>query len=160
MLHGSDGDMGTTTLQQHIDHLHEPHNLFIACTILALRTPGDVLTDRHAMYTDITALLQFRPQDAAWYQCRAKLRDLIGKNDAGFFAQQRIWQIGALHKLTAQEIQGAQDCIKYAVEVDGFFDGGMDISVTYDSTRPLIGRVLGWRVGRKLQGKPEQGQQV
>ncbi|KAK0474803.1 hypothetical protein IW261DRAFT_1610372 [Armillaria novae-zelandiae] len=145
----------------HIDHLHEPHNLFLACTILALRTSGDILTDRHAVYTDITRLLRLRTQDPAWDQCRTKLRDLVGKDGAGFFAQHRIWQIGALCEMTVQEIQVAQDRIKYVVEVvDGFFDGGVDISVTYDSTRPLIGRVLGWHFGRKPPGKSEQGQQV
>ncbi|KAK0492206.1 hypothetical protein EDD18DRAFT_523945 [Armillaria luteobubalina] len=172
MLHGSEGGIDTATLQQHIDHLHEPHHLFLACTILASRTPGDVPTDRHAIYTDITTLLRFRPQDTAWDQCHTKLRDLVGKDDAGFFAQQCLWQIGVLREMTVQEIQVAQDRIKYVVEVvDGFFDRGVDISVsrqpfpcqrwfflqlliqvTYKSIRPLIGRVLGWRFSRKPPG--------
>ncbi|KAK0442851.1 hypothetical protein EV421DRAFT_2019280 [Armillaria borealis] len=75
MQYGSDGPVDEATLQSHIDYLHNPHNLFIVCSILATHGVGNI--DQDGIYRDITTLVQLCPQDVAWDECRRKLNDLV-----------------------------------------------------------------------------------
>ncbi|SJL04837.1 uncharacterized protein ARMOST_08208 [Armillaria ostoyae] len=165
---GSDGAVDAESLPQHIDYLYNPDNRFTVCAILATHDVEDI--DRTAIHRDITALAQLRPQDASWDVCRRKLDDLV-QSDAGiFFTEQRIrsrpWDNMQFRPLQADEIQVEKDNIRYAIHVlDDFFDGGRHNMVPPDSSpesQPTghIHRFLGWRLGRKPGGKPEQGQQV
>ncbi|KAK0438051.1 hypothetical protein EV421DRAFT_984489 [Armillaria borealis] len=123
---GLDGTMDGAMLQQHIDHLHEPRNLFAACSILATRGVTDY--HRDATRNDITALAQLRPQDAAWDECRRKLGDLIENDDGDFFSGKFIWRPlhGEFHALTATEIQVEKDNIRYVISIlDAIFNGGV-----------------------------------
>ncbi len=85
MQHGSDGAVDEAT---HIDYLHNPQNLFTVCSILA--THGISNIDRTAIRRDITRLVQLRPQDAVWDECRRKLHDLVQGDDGNFFSEQRM----------------------------------------------------------------------
>ncbi len=86
MQHRLDGAVDAET---HIDYLYNPHNLLTACSILATHGIGSM--DRTAVYRDITTLVQLRPRDAAWDDCRRKLRDLVQGDGGDFFNEQRIW---------------------------------------------------------------------
>ncbi|KAK0185931.1 hypothetical protein F5146DRAFT_161971 [Armillaria mellea] len=166
MQHGSDGAVDVATLQLHIDRLHHPQNLFIVCSILATHGIEDV--DRRAqVYRDIVALVQLRPRDAAWEECRRKLHDLVEGDGGNFFNKQLIWE--PYHRerrrsLRTEEIQVEKENIRYAIHVlDGFFDGGTHTMVpTSHAWLPTgrIGHFLKRCLGRKLEDKPEQEQQV
>ncbi len=120
MQHGSDGAVDEA---MHIDYLHNPQNPFTVCSILA--THGISNIDRAAIRRDITRLVQLRPQDAAWDECRRKLHDLVQGDDGNFFSEQRVvsepdWEV---RPLQANEIQVEKDNIRYAIHVlDNFFD--------------------------------------
>ncbi|KAK0185913.1 hypothetical protein F5146DRAFT_1068451 [Armillaria mellea] len=149
LQYGLDGTMDTAV---HIDYLHNPHNLTTACSILATRGIGKM--DRTAIYRDIRTLVQLRPLDAAWDDCRGKLRDLLRGDGGDFFSKQRVWSAPCqdYRPLQTGEIQVEKDNIRYAIRVlDDFFDGGA-----------RMGRFFGWSRGRKVDAKsePEQGQQV
>ncbi len=93
MKHKSDRVVDATTLQLHIDYIHNPLNLFTACSILATRGTGDM--DRTPIHRDITTLVQLCPRDAAWGECRKKLRDLVQGDGGDFFVQQHVWSMSA-----------------------------------------------------------------
>ncbi len=82
MQHGSNGAVETAT---HVDYLHNPHNLFTACSILA--THGIEHIEPTAIYKDITTLIQLCPtRDAAWDECHRKLRDLAQSDGGNYFS--------------------------------------------------------------------------
>ncbi len=121
---GLDGTMDAAMLQQHVDHLHEPRNLFAACSILATRGVTDYRRD--VTRNDITALAQLRPQDAAWDECRRNLGDLIENGDGDFFSGKFIWRPlhGEFHAMTTAEIQVEKDNIRYVISIlDALFNG-------------------------------------
>ncbi|KAK0441418.1 hypothetical protein EV421DRAFT_732295 [Armillaria borealis] len=122
MQHRSDGAVGDATLRLHIDYIHNPHNLFTACSILA--TQGVKNIHRTAIHRDITTLVQLCPRDAAWRECRTKLHDLVQGDGGDFFSKQRIWLVPHyLCPLRTEEIQIEKDNIRYAIQVlDDFFD--------------------------------------
>ncbi|PBK78674.1 hypothetical protein ARMSODRAFT_49903 [Armillaria solidipes] len=69
-------------ISQAIDCLHEPENLFLVCSTLAMYTHRPVYGI--AEKPDImTALAQIRPLDPAWGNCRQKLREWA--EDENFF---------------------------------------------------------------------------
>ncbi len=121
MRHGSDGAVDEAT---HIDHLHNPQNLFTVCSILA--THGISNIDRDAIRRDITRLVQLHPQDAAWDECRRKHRDLVQGNGGDFFGKQVVYDKYLrpwFHPIQPDEIQVEKDNIRYAIQVlDDFFD--------------------------------------
>ncbi len=119
MRHGSDGAVNEAT---HIDYLHDPQNLFTVCSILA--THGISNVDRNAIHRDITRLVQFHPQDAAWDECRRKLLDLVESNDGDYFSKQCVEvDLDEPRPLETNEIQVEKDNIGYAIHVlDDFFD--------------------------------------
>ncbi|PBK83754.1 hypothetical protein ARMGADRAFT_668406 [Armillaria gallica] len=155
MQHGSDGVVDEAT---HIDHLHNPQNLFTACSILA--THGISNIDRNAIRRDITRLVQLRPQDAAWGECRGKLRDLVQGDSGDFFSKQVVFATDPrpeVHPIQPGEIQVEKDNIRYAIHVlDDFFD-------TQRQAHTIMGRFdrfLGRCLGRKPDDKMEQEPQV
>ncbi|KAK0224986.1 hypothetical protein EDD85DRAFT_856031 [Armillaria nabsnona] len=161
----TDGTVDAKSLQQHIEYLHNPHNWFTACSVLA--THGIRCIDRTSIHSDIITLAQLRPRDAAWDECRRKLDDLVQSDEGDFFSKQLIQpNSGVLRPPQADEIQAEKDNIRYAIHVlDDFFDGGGHGMVSPDSSPEwhptgCIHRFLGWCLGRKPGGKPEQGQQA
>ncbi|KAK0196142.1 hypothetical protein F5146DRAFT_1028683 [Armillaria mellea] len=56
-----------------IDYLHEPENLYVACSILA---SNDWTRDVGSVGDDILALRNVRPNDPAWVSCRDRLHKL------------------------------------------------------------------------------------
>ncbi|KAK0458578.1 uncharacterized protein EV420DRAFT_1748062 [Desarmillaria tabescens] len=166
MKHGLDGatDALLATLQLHIDYLHDSHNIFTACSILA--THGIENIDRTVIHRDITALVQLRPQDAAWDECRRKLHDLVQNDGADFFSEQRVWLGGILRSLRTDEIDVEKENIRYAMHIlDGFFDSRAHTTAASHSlpvrhTTGRLDRFLGWCRGRTPESTPEQVQQV
>ncbi|SJL04772.1 uncharacterized protein ARMOST_08142 [Armillaria ostoyae] len=151
MQHGSDGAVDEAT---HIDYLHNPQNLFTACSILAAHGVRNI--DRNAIRRDITRLVQLRPRDGAWDECRRKLRDLVQSDGGDFFSKQLVKpHIDELRPLQTDEIQAQKDNIRYAIHVlDDFFD---------PRTHTVMGRLdrfLAWCLGRKPEDRLEQEQQV
>ncbi|SJL04775.1 uncharacterized protein ARMOST_08145 [Armillaria ostoyae] len=152
MQQGSDGAVDEAT---HFDYLHNPQNLFTACSILA--THGFRNIDRNAIRRDITRLVQLRPQDAAWVECRGKLCVLVQSDGGDFFSEQRVLSESdrEFHPLQPDKIQVEKDNIRYAIHVlDEFFDG---------RSHTIVGRLdrfLGRCPGRRLKDKAEQEQQV
>ncbi|KAK0193724.1 hypothetical protein F5146DRAFT_1032111 [Armillaria mellea] len=59
MQHRSDGAMDAAALRQHIDYLHDPHNPFTTCSILATRDIEN--KDRVSIFRNTTTLVQLRP---------------------------------------------------------------------------------------------------
>ncbi|KAK0458593.1 uncharacterized protein EV420DRAFT_1642927 [Desarmillaria tabescens] len=166
MKHGSVGAVDEATFQLHMDYIHNPHNLFTACSILATHGFEDI--DRRAsIYRDITTLVQLRQQDAAWDECRRKLRTLVQSDKGEFFSTQRIRDDDdyKFRPLQTDEIQIEKENIRYAIHVlDDFFDCGahtMSIQELSElSPTGCIGHFLGRCIGRKREGKPEQEQHV
>ncbi|KAK0441420.1 hypothetical protein EV421DRAFT_1813119 [Armillaria borealis] len=144
MKHKSDRIVDAAALQLHIDYLHNPPNLFTACSILATRGTGDM--DRTAIHRDTTMLVQLCPRDAAWGECRKKLRDLVQGDGGDFFGQQHVWSMSPSAQwefplLRANEIQVEKDNIRYAIQVlDDFFDGRARTGMV--SLRPFPQRIL------------------
>ncbi|KAK0442959.1 hypothetical protein EV421DRAFT_1903922 [Armillaria borealis] len=124
---GLDGAMDAETLQQHIDHLYNPHTLFTVCLILSMQGTEDTI-DRKAIHRDIMMLVQLRQRDAAWEECRKKLHDLVESDVGDFFSKQLVLSKREASRPLAVvigEIQAPKDNIRYAIQVlDGFFHGG------------------------------------
>ncbi len=121
MRHRSDGAVDEA---MHIDHLHNPQNLFTVCSILA--THGTRNIDRTAIRRDITRLVHLCPRHAAWDECRGKLHDLVQGDGGDFFSWQHVLSIPdeEICPLQTVEIQAEKDNIRYAIHVlDDFFDG-------------------------------------
>ncbi|PBK78656.1 hypothetical protein ARMSODRAFT_1078171 [Armillaria solidipes] len=68
------------TISQAIDCLHEPENLFLVCSTLAMYTQDSVpeVTGKPDI---MTALARIRPLDPAWGNCRQRLRELAEDED-------------------------------------------------------------------------------
>ncbi|KAK0474771.1 hypothetical protein IW261DRAFT_524377 [Armillaria novae-zelandiae] len=156
---GSDGAVDAESLQHYIDCLYNPCNRFTTCSILA--THGIKNVDRNAIYRDIMALVQLRPRDTGWKECRRKLDDLVQSEDAEFFGKQLIlpWS-GEYRPLQVDEIQVEKDNIRYAIRVlDDFFGDGGHNMASPDSLSGWhpTGRIhhfLGWCFGRKHENLP------
>ncbi|PBK64559.1 hypothetical protein ARMSODRAFT_467714 [Armillaria solidipes] len=159
MQQGLDGAVDAETIQQHIEHLHNPHPLFTVCFILSMQGMGDIL-DRSAIYRDIMTLVQLRQRDVAWDECRKKLHDLVESDSIGdsFFSRQLLLsKSGVGRPPETYGIQVNKDNIRYAIQVlDGFFDGG----AYTNNTIGRLDRFLGWCLGRKPESKLELEQQV
>lgn len=78
--------------ERRIDYLHEPENLYVACSILA---SNDWTRDVGSVGDDILALRSLRPNDPAWASCRDRLRRL--ETDA---VQRPKWET----ELTTEEV--------------------------------------------------------
>ncbi|SJL04929.1 uncharacterized protein ARMOST_08300 [Armillaria ostoyae] len=163
------GVMDAATVQQHVNQLHEPHNLFTACSILATYGVQTHTQARTEIRNAITALALLRQEEhvGTWNECRRKLHDLTDNDDGEFFTRQRIAvSLSFSRELEAEEIQIEKDNIRYAIkELDALFDEAEHgaISSALVSTRPPMGcmnRLLGWCIGRKPEDKLEQVQQV
>ncbi|KAK0212200.1 hypothetical protein DFS33DRAFT_9722 [Desarmillaria ectypa] len=80
--------------RQHLDYLHEPENLFLACCILATNEWNAFSETLNRLLPlsgrlseicrDIRALVSLRPSDPSWDQCRRKLRSLL-QDEGGYF---------------------------------------------------------------------------
>ncbi|KAK0442855.1 hypothetical protein EV421DRAFT_550850 [Armillaria borealis] len=154
MQHGSNGAVDTAT---HVDYLHNPHNLFTACSILATHGIGRI--EPTAIYKDITTLVQLCPtRDAAWDECHRKLRDLAQSDGGDFFGEQRVWSVSdeEFRQLQTDEIRVEKDNIRHAIHViDDFLDGG-GAHIRMGRIHRFLGRCL----GRKPDGRTDQEQQV
>ncbi|KAK0227871.1 hypothetical protein IW262DRAFT_1455063 [Armillaria fumosa] len=142
MQDGSDVDAASRQL--HIDYLHNPHNRFTVCSILA--THSRWRSDRTAIHKDITALVQlFSKPDTAWDDCCGKLRDLVQGDGGDFFNN-----------------------IKYAIQVlDNLFNGrapAMDPAPSNPLPVPHVTghiyRFVRWCRRRKPGDVPERKQEV
>ncbi|KAK0470802.1 hypothetical protein IW261DRAFT_1672250 [Armillaria novae-zelandiae] len=143
--------------QRHLDYLHEPENLFLACCILATngwnafsdiastigvpqaRLSGDICSD-------IRALTSLRPLDPSWDQCRRKLRDLLQGVGGDFFVKQQKWTKDGFEVLKPEAIDEAKSNIRLALdELDGFFSDSKDTDVRYsmDPRQSMARRFLG-----------------
>ncbi|KAK0433022.1 hypothetical protein EV421DRAFT_1449474 [Armillaria borealis] len=80
------------TVGYRIDYLHEPENLYVACSILA---SNDWTRDVDSVGDDILALRSVRPNDPVWASCRDRLRKL--ETDA---VQRPKWET----ELTTEEV--------------------------------------------------------
>ncbi len=111
----SDGEI----FRQHVEYLHEPRNLFTACSILAMH--GFKATNQAAIRSDISTLVRLCPQDTAWDGCRRKFHGLMENDDNEFFSNQRRFD----HELQSNEFQIGKDNIRYAIDVlDALFNNG------------------------------------
>ncbi|KAK0475308.1 hypothetical protein EDD18DRAFT_215523 [Armillaria luteobubalina] len=76
-IHPSRGDPEEDqTILQAIDCLHEPENLFLVCSTLAMYPPAYFVPDVAGNPDVITLLAQIRPLDPAWDTCRQRLWEL------------------------------------------------------------------------------------
>ncbi|SJL00930.1 uncharacterized protein ARMOST_04245 [Armillaria ostoyae] len=68
-------------ISQAIDRLHEPENLFLVCSTLAMYPGYAVLYEVAGQPDIITVLAQIRPLDPVWSNCCQRLRELAnGEN--------------------------------------------------------------------------------
>ncbi|KAK0229028.1 hypothetical protein IW262DRAFT_1479730 [Armillaria fumosa] len=76
-IHPYDGDPEENqTILQAIDCLHEPENLFLVCSTLAMLRPRTFLINVAGFPNIMTALAQIRPLDPVWDTCRQRLQEL------------------------------------------------------------------------------------
>ncbi|KAK0226637.1 hypothetical protein IW262DRAFT_1457876 [Armillaria fumosa] len=139
-----------TDSQRHLDYLHEPENLFLACCVLTTNGWDDFSewpyfteTLRAQLRSDIRALASLRPSDPSWDQCRQKLRDLLQDDGGEFFVKQQKWTKHGFEVLKPGAIEEAKSNIRLALdELDRFFSGSMNTNVPY-SMQPR--ESIGWR---------------
>ncbi|KAK0473449.1 hypothetical protein IW261DRAFT_1423662 [Armillaria novae-zelandiae] len=164
MQHGSDEnvDGATLHLQQHIDNIHDPQNLFTVCFILATRGAE---VDWSALEKDINALVWLHPQDTAWGVCRRQLHDLVQSKGGEFFRKQLIWHVSSGDiSIQAYEIEVEKENIRYVIHLlDEFFIGGGRAKICLDSLSEWhsIGHIQ-HLLRRHLRRKPgsEPGQSI
>ncbi|KAK0459903.1 hypothetical protein IW261DRAFT_426772 [Armillaria novae-zelandiae] len=134
--------------QHHLDYLHEPDNLFLACCVLTTNGwedfrdfTGEAAETQRAeipatICRDIRALASLRPSDPSWDQCRRRLRDLLQDDGVEFFVKQQKWIWFGPEALMPEDIDQAKINIRSALdELDGFFSGSMntDLSLSVSS---------------------------
>ncbi|SJK98272.1 uncharacterized protein ARMOST_01535 [Armillaria ostoyae] len=147
--------------QRHLDYLHEPENLFLACCILATNgwnafseTPSMLVIPparlSRDICSDIRALASLRPSDPSWDQCRRKLRDLLQDDGGDFFGKQQKWTMHGFEVLKPEAIDEAKSNIRLALcELDGLFSDSKNTNVRY-SMHPR--ESMAWRfLGRMYQ---------
>ncbi len=137
-------------IQRHLDYLHEPENLFLACCILTTNgwnafgeTPNmlDISSAQlsGAICRDIRALARLRPSDPSWDQCRRKLQDLLQDDGGEFFVKQQKWTNHGFEVLQPEVIDKAKSNIRLALdELDGFFSDSNDTNDRYSVSRLAI----------------------
>ncbi|KAK0215298.1 hypothetical protein EDD85DRAFT_996524 [Armillaria nabsnona] len=137
-------------IQRHLDYLHEPENLFLACCILTTNgwkvfseTPSisDLLSGHlsGAICRDIRALASLRPSDPSWDQCHQKFRDLLQDDGGEFFVKQQKWTNQGFEVLKPEAIDEAMSNIRLALgELDGFFSDSKKTNVRYSVSRLAI----------------------
>ncbi len=137
-------------IQRHLDYLHEPENLFLACCILTTngwnafgKTPSmlEITPARPsgAICRDIRALASLRPSDPSWDQCRRKLRDLLQDDGGEFFVKQQKWTNHGFEVLKPEAIDEAKSNIRLALdELDGFFSDLKNTNDRYSVSRLAI----------------------
>ncbi|KAK0492121.1 hypothetical protein EDD18DRAFT_1184813 [Armillaria luteobubalina] len=159
MKQKSDPGLDTTTLQLHIEYLQSPPNLFTSCSILATHCTWK--RDRTAVHRDLTMLVQLCTRNAAWGECRSKLRDLVEDNGWDFFREPYVNEnihpplLPELHPLWPEDIQVHNSNIRYAVQVlDDIFDGRARTGMG------RLGRFLGWHLRRRPEDRSEEEQSV
>ncbi|PBK78251.1 hypothetical protein ARMSODRAFT_32581 [Armillaria solidipes] len=83
---GSGPHLDAVAMQQHIDHLHKPHNLFAACSSLAVNGPTWLWVECRKMCIkdSILSLVRIRPHSSAWHDCRQSRTSVDGRGH-GFF---------------------------------------------------------------------------
>ncbi|KAK0226587.1 hypothetical protein IW262DRAFT_1294758 [Armillaria fumosa] len=132
-------------IQRHLDYLHEPDNLFLACCILATNgwnvfsevasTVAPQARLSRDICGDIRALANLRPSDPSWDPCRRKLRNLLQDDGREFFVKQQKWTRCGFEVLKPEAIDEVKSNIRLVLdELDGFFSGSMNTDVRY-STR-------------------------
>ncbi|KAK0226645.1 hypothetical protein IW262DRAFT_1543037 [Armillaria fumosa] len=136
--------------QRHLDYLHEPENLFLACCVLITNGwddfsewPYGTEMLRVLLHRDIRALASLRPSDPSWDQCRQKLRDLLQDDGGEFFVKQQRWTNHGFEVLKPEAIDKAKTNIRSTLEeLDRFFSGPTNTNVGF-SMRPR--ESMGWR---------------
>ncbi|KAK0226664.1 hypothetical protein IW262DRAFT_1363508 [Armillaria fumosa] len=133
--------------QRHLDYLHEPGNLFLACCILATngwnafsgkprmiekipaRLSGEICRD-------VRALASLRPSDPSWDPCRRKLRDLLQNDEREFFVKQQKWSMCGFKVLKPEAIDEAKNNIRLALdELDGFISDSKNMNLPFSMHR-------------------------
>ncbi|KAK0461638.1 uncharacterized protein EV420DRAFT_120214 [Desarmillaria tabescens] len=143
-------------LQRHLDYLHEPENLFLACCIPITNgwnACGESLNNvfpppprlSEDICTDIRALASLRPSDPSWDQCRRKLRDLLQDDEGEFFVKQQKWTPHGFESLKPEAIDEAKNNIRLALgKLDEIFSGSVNTYSMHSHesmVRPFFGRI-------------------
>ncbi|KAK0470791.1 hypothetical protein IW261DRAFT_1612403 [Armillaria novae-zelandiae] len=137
--------------QCHLDYLHEPENLFLACCVLTTNgwqdfseLPSQIAQIQRAQLPgqicrDIRALACLRPSDPSWDQCHRKLRDLLQDDGGEFFVKQQKWTYYEFKDLEPEDIEQAKRNIRLAVEeLDRFFSDWKDTKLRFLVSRLAI----------------------
>ncbi|KAK0470814.1 hypothetical protein IW261DRAFT_921709 [Armillaria novae-zelandiae] len=148
----------STDSQCHLDYLHEPENLFLACCVLTTNgwenfseLPSDIPETGPAglsgtICRDIRALASLRPSDPSWDQCCRKLRDLLEDDGREFFVRQQKWMKHGFKVLKPEDIDQARSNIRIALdELDGFFSDSrnMNLRSSMHPRESMVRRFLG-----------------
>ncbi|KAK0486522.1 hypothetical protein IW261DRAFT_801384 [Armillaria novae-zelandiae] len=143
--------------QRHLDYLHEPENLFLACCVLASNRWEDysgftseiaeIVRARpsETICRDIRALASLRPSDPSWEQCRRKLRDLLQDDGGEFFIKQQKWTGLEFEVFNPEAVDKAKSNIRLVLdELDGFFSDliNTNIRLTPDAPAQIDGVAL------------------
>ncbi|KAK0226638.1 hypothetical protein IW262DRAFT_1294812 [Armillaria fumosa] len=143
-----------TDSQRHLDYLHEPESLFLACCILTtngwddcseMYTVVEILPARLStnICRNIRALASLRPSHPSWDPCRQKLRGLLQDDGGKFFVKQQKWTLHGFKVLKPEAIEKVKSNIRLALdELDRFSSGSMNTNVPY-SMQPR--KSMGWR---------------
>ncbi|KAK0494428.1 hypothetical protein EDD18DRAFT_1333007 [Armillaria luteobubalina] len=134
--------------QHHLDYLHEPENLFLACCIITTNGWKHFrempYSTKMLLCSDIRALAGLRPSDPSWDHCRRKLRDLLLDDRGDFFVTQQKWTNHGFEVLKPEDIDQAKSNISLALcELDDFFSGSMNTNVRSPTLESTARRFLG-----------------
>ncbi|PBK93097.1 hypothetical protein ARMGADRAFT_1080269 [Armillaria gallica] len=137
---------------QAIDHLHQPANLFLVCSTLAMFTRSDDSVPELAGKSDImTALAGIRTRHTAWGDCRQSLRELAADKNCfvGLEGEER-------------DIEQRRSNMRAAIErLEAFLDRPPQATASSELPEPpqpqswsdRIGRLLLWRRPQQQEGE-------
>ncbi|KAK0470863.1 hypothetical protein IW261DRAFT_1425697 [Armillaria novae-zelandiae] len=111
--------------QRHLDYLHEPENLFLACCVL---TPHG-WEDPSELPSDIA---ETGPAGLSGKICRdiRALANLLQDDGEEFFVQQQKWTLDGFKDLKPEVINQAKSNIHFSLdELDGFFSDSRNMNI-------------------------------
>ncbi|KAK0210845.1 hypothetical protein DFS33DRAFT_1378828 [Desarmillaria ectypa] len=136
--HGSGPGLDAVLIQQHIEHLHSPDNLFAICSSLAVNGPTWLGVERRKIFIkdNILSLARIQPHNPAWHDCRHSLEHLLMEEGMGFFHLQAYVSRVERMPLSSEDIEDQRRYIRFAIKtLDAFFSGergGKPVSVSDD----------------------------
>ncbi|KAK0441913.1 hypothetical protein EV421DRAFT_612652 [Armillaria borealis] len=106
----------SSTSRSRVDYLYQPNNLFTIAVILAFNQSKwqDSVQSHRKIKQNILALVQLRPNAAAWASCRSRLMHL--SRDTHYFATLQLPNFGQIVHAKPEEVQILKGNLQVALD--------------------------------------------